>query len=167
MIEDEDDPRLVRIDIAIQRGEHEKIRQLMVEATDDPNMLKLTQLLDKVTRWGKYTPRRFDRADLLSYFASKRLDLKYWKPLYILTLRQWGYNMKSASDLYDWGVFGHNWEKLHPDENEQRMPPDQCLDMFYGEVSYCSDRMSLDRLFRCHWLFNHYNTVLHHAKNKK
>lgn len=69
---------------------------------------------------------------------------------------------ESANTLFEWGKEGHNWRKLHLNEDEENWSTRDTMIHFVSELEYCSDRMSLDRLFRCHWL---YNTMV--AKYKK
>lgn len=46
-----------------------------------------------------------------------------------------------------------NWKRLHLTADEEDLEPKEWLDKLYWEVLYCSDRWSLDRLMRCHWLY--------------
>jgi len=105
--------------------------------------------------------RKFDTVSAYIHVAKHKSDLKYWKPLYLIQLQQWGFGLSGASVMFNWGESGHNWKKLHPDEAEEKASPELVLNWFYSEVEYCSDRMSLDRLFRCHWLYNLYQQKVH------
>lgn len=49
-----------------------------------------------------------------------------------------------------------NWELLHVTDEERLKPPEYWLERLKGDVWYCSDRWSLDRLTRCHWLYRAY-----------
>ena len=119
----------------------------------------LQKELDKLTKTLKknkeFDVKDFDIVDLFCYFSSNKLDFSYWKSLYILQLMYWGFSKKSAEHLFEWGSYGHNWEKLHPTEEDSKKTIEEITNRFYGEVAYCSDRMWLDRLFRCHWLYNY------------
>lgn len=77
-----------------------------------------------------------------------------WEELYKKQLFQWQFNKKAANDLFEWGENGHNWSKLHTTEEEDEKTYIDWLHDFLYELEYCCDRMSLDRLFRCHWLYN-------------
>lgn len=77
-----------------------------------------------------------------------------WEQLYKKQLFQWEFNGKATNDLFEWGENGHNWSKLHTTDKEDEKFCINWLDDFLYELEYCSDRMSLDRLFRCHWLYN-------------
>lgn len=53
-----------------------------------------------------------------------------------------GWNSKAIRDFLDMGEGGgFNYDLLHIKT---------AIKTFYGEVHYCSDRMSLERLLRCH-----------------
>jgi hypothetical protein len=78
-----------------------------------------------------------------------------WEELFKLQLKEWGFNDIASNELFEWGNRGHNWDRLHSTEEEDKLSISECLLQFSGEIYYCSDRMSLDRLFRCHWLYNH------------
>ena len=56
-------------------------------------------------------------------------------------MENWEWNDKSISDFIKWGKYGFN-NKLLRKYNS--------FESFYNEVEYSSDRMSIDRLFRCH-----------------
>ena len=56
--------------------------------------------------------------------------------------------------VWGWGYYGNNWDILHIDNTKYaRASKEDLLKEFTAEVKYCSDRMSLDRFQRCHWLF--------------
>ena len=117
---------------------------------------QLNALKENVNHDSKFNETKYNVVDLLELFANRKFDISFWPGLYVLQLRKWGFNLPSAKKLAEWGSEGHNWEKLHPSEAEKEMTPEAILGRFYAEVGYCSDRMGLDRLFRCHWLYNEY-----------
>jgi len=103
---------------------------------------------------------------------------RLWEKAFSRWLRLMGFGIRSRKALFGWGrdgfpqalfiglsgtentlqsfrLWGHNWEKLHPTETEKEMSFEERLDDFSSNVCYASDRMSLDRLFRCHWRFGH------------
>lgn len=94
--------------------------------------------------------------DKLIHFSNHSKNLHLWENLFKEVLKNWGFNKTAQDKLFEWGKYGHNWEKLHENSIEEDMPANEVLNQFFGEVDYCSDRMSLDRLFRCHWLYNLY-----------
>lgn len=109
-----------------------------------------------------------DTADKLIRFSSNRKNIKRWKNLFSEVLSNWGFEENAISKLFEWGAeYGHNWEKLHPSSEEESKTSEEILDKFWGEVYYCSDRMSLDRLFRCHWLYNYYFIKLNKEKTQR
>lgn len=79
-----------------------------------------------------------------------------WHKTFSLVLAYLGpFPRATRSYLWDELVIG-NWERLHLTDEEQRMPPDHWLEKLRWEIWYCSDRWSLDRLTRCHWLYRAY-----------
>lgn len=53
-----------------------------------------------------------------------------------------------------------NWERLHQTEGEKAKTAAEWLEDFRLDVFYCSDRWSLDRLTRCHWLWRQHAWAL-------
>ena len=82
--------------------------------------------------------------------------MKEWK----IILRQqllnfgWKFNKTILNDLYEWGSNGYNWTRLHSNKYDYYDTIKKYISKFSGELEYCSDRMSIDRLFRCHWEYN-------------
>ena len=66
-----------------------------------------------------------------------------------------GINNKGAKFLWD-AMCRYNWEHLHPTEEEVNKSNEERYNSFEGDVFYCSDRWSFDRLMRCHWKFRHW-----------
>jgi hypothetical protein len=98
-----------------------------------------------------------DYASKKGLFLSKQRLLFFkrrWKELFCRQLKVWGWNGKAQEDLFGFGQYGHNWEKLHPTKKEEKKSAADWLIDFSSELHYCSDRMGLDRLLRCHWRFN-------------
>jgi hypothetical protein len=84
-----------------------------------------------------------------------------WKEIFTGALEYWGFNDPAISSLFNWGCSSltgyrgeHNWKKLHSTDEEILWSSEEKLQRFLSEVSYISDRITLDRLFRTHWLFN-------------
>ena len=46
-----------------------------------------------------------------------------------------------------------NWNHLWMTDDEKKKPVNEWLNDFMADVFYCSDRWSLDRLMRCHWMY--------------
>ena len=64
-----------------------------------------------------------------------------WENIIKKYLSHWGWNKVAIKDFVEWGEYGFNNNLLHFETE---------VDDFYDEVDYASDRMSIDRLFRCH-----------------
>lgn len=116
--------------------------------------------------------RKFDIVSAFVRFSERKSALHYWEPLFILQLQRWGFGLTGATAMFEWGEsFGHNWNKLWPNEEEKKAAPEVVLNWFYSEVQYCSDRMSLDRILRCNWLYHLYvqkiDALKQEAKERK
>ena len=87
---------------------------------------------------------------------TKDID-KNWKAFFTCYLKFIGFNPKAIKELFQWGSDGHNWDALHIENTEYaNEKKDKLLQSFCSEVEYIYDRISLDRLFRAHWLYNQY-----------
>lgn len=83
-----------------------------------------------------------------------------WKPLFDRICFTLGFNQKAANILWeDIGTI-NNWEHFHPTDNEDRMSSSECREHFLGDVHYCSDRWSFDRLLRVQWMYRHWDNRL-------
>lgn len=80
---------------------------------------------------------------LLKYRKKSKLT---WEQVCDSYLKRWGWNKKAREDFYKWGEYGFNLPCIGVNN-----PCD--FSEFLSELHYCSDRMSMDRLFRCHVLF--------------
>lgn len=80
---------------------------------------------------------------------------EYWHRALNCVAKYLGFNRATRRILWEDLVYG-NWDRLHMTEEEEKMTPDDWLDKLYWEVFYCSDRYTLDRLTRCHWLYRKY-----------
>lgn len=69
-------------------------------------------------------------------------------------------------DLFDNLVRG-NWINLWETEEEKKMTIAELCVTLRGEVFYCSDRMSWDRLCRIHWLWQRIQYRLRNEKIEK
>lgn len=71
---------------------------------------------------------------------------------YIL-VKQFRMSKKSCQILF-YRFEMDNWTALHKENTKYKDKNEkQLLEIFFGECNYISDRASLDRVFRCHWLF--------------
>lgn len=82
--------------------------------------------------------------------------MKEWKIILKQQLLNfgWKFNNTLLDDIYRWGSNGYNWTKLHSKKKDEYKTIQTYIKHFSGELEYCSDRMSIDRLFRCHWEYN-------------
>ena len=73
------------------------------------------------------------------------------------------YNFKLPNrirnDLFD-NLCKGNWEHLWETEEEKKMTIAELCYELRGEVFYCSDRMSWDRLCRIHWIWQRIARIL-------
>ena len=86
-------------------------------------------LIDAVIKWARKADTK--KAKQWLGFARRYLVFSGWNDLAI-------------EDWLDQGDGGFNNAALHTKYTVKQ---------FYDEVHYCSDRMTLDRLFRCHVMF--------------
>jgi hypothetical protein len=80
-----------------------------------------------------------------------------WKNYFTIACNYLGIkDITSINVLFEWGENGHNWEQLWLSENPdyKNATVSEIYQDFTTEAMYISDRMSLDRLFRTHWLYN-------------
>ena len=80
------------------------------------------------------------------------------------------YNFKLPNrirnDLFD-NLCKGNWEHLWETEEEKKMTIAELCYELRGEVFYCSDRMSWDRLCRIHWIWQRITRRLWHQEMDK
>lgn len=81
---------------------------------------------------------------------------EYWHRVFNCVAKYLGFNKATRKILWDELVFG-NWKRLHTDESKSA---DDWLNSLRYDVMYCSDRWSLDRLTRCHWMYRNYVRVV-------
>lgn len=81
---------------------------------------------------------------------------EYWHRAFSCVAKYLGFGRKERGVLWNELVAG-NWKRLHQTEDEENWTPEMWLDALYWQVMYCSDRWSLDRLTRCHWLWRQYD----------
>lgn len=78
-----------------------------------------------------------------------------WHRTFCCVAKYLGFNRETRRIL--WGELAQgNWEHLHRTEYESRYTSDKWLDELKWDVFYTSDRASLDRLTRCHWMYRQY-----------
>jgi hypothetical protein len=97
-----------------------------------------------------YNPDRlYVISGLIQQETDEDIIIRLWKAFFCTALIEiYKFNTSAAEEMFNWGSDDHNWEKLHS--------TDEILSIadFKSEVNYISDRISLDRLFRTHWMIN-------------
>lgn len=78
-----------------------------------------------------------------------------WHLIFQEVAKTLGFDSVAIDILWDNLVVG-NWERLHATDEERALSEADVLKAFKSDVFYCSDRWSLDRLTRCHWLYRQY-----------
>ena len=78
-----------------------------------------------------------------------------WRKAFRQVLKDMGFNAEARDAMWNELVSG-NWERLHLTKAEKMVRPEQWLEAFRWDCWYCSDRWSLDRLMRCHWLWRNF-----------
>jgi hypothetical protein len=79
---------------------------------------------------------------------------KIWKEFFDITLKDIGIKSQKSIDILFWEWDMCNWKAMHKENSEYKdNSRKEMYDSFSGEASYIADRISLDRVFRTHWLF--------------
>ena len=89
---------------------------------------------------------------------------EHWHRTFSCVAKHLGFNRSARRILWNDLVQG-NWKRLHATDEEEQKTPDEWLDELRWEVYYCSDRWSLDRLTRCHWLYRQYRWSVWRIRN--
>jgi hypothetical protein len=81
-----------------------------------------------------------------------------WKKYFNIACNHLGIkDKKTINILFAWGEYGHNWKALWKEDSEYKDDDfNRLYKVFVYEAMYIADRLSIDRLFRCHWLYNQY-----------
>lgn len=90
---------------------------------------------------------------------------EHWHRTFNCVAKFLGFNRATRKVLWNELVCG-NWERLHTTEEENERTPEEWADELCLEVSYCSDRWSLDRLTRCHWLYRQYMSAKRRERDR-
>ena len=117
------------------------------------NFLKFAENIEK------YIENIIDDTNRTNVTTEEYLKIKeLWKKyFYKIMYYKFGSSRFFAREFFDWGKYGYNWNVLHQNEMyKEDASTFQCLSDFYGELFYVSDRISYDRLFRVHWLWNRF-----------
>jgi len=77
-----------------------------------------------------------------------------WKQYFDETLQEIDITDQKAKDILFYEFTMQNWNAMHRENTEYKTFSRRNLyQNFSAEASYISDRISLDRLFRTHWMF--------------
>ena len=76
---------------------------------------------------------------------------RVWKSYFTRTLYDCGWNKAAIDHIFFWGYGGHNWKVLWFVDDVSK---EELVKTFTSDLSYFSDRMSFDRLFRLHHTYN-------------
>ena len=82
-----------------------------------------------------------------------------WHRAFCCIAKYLGFNRPTRRILWHELAVG-NWKHLHKTTKEEAKAADEWLEDFRWDVIYCSDRWSLDRLTRCHWLYRQYRWAI-------
>lgn len=85
--------------------------------------------------------------EVIEWSSNYESDIDNWLKYCRKYLENYKWNEKAINDFIKWGKNGYN--------NKLLQFPITLLDVF-DEINYCSDRMTLDRLFRCHTAYWNY-----------
>ena len=102
----------------------------------------------------------FDKSmDLCRYIASGKYTPegveRRWHQAFNCVLAYFDVPKKARGFFWEELVVG-NWDRLHQTEEEKKLKAADWAEKLRWEVFYCSDRWSVDRLCRCHWLYRQY-----------
>lgn len=94
---------------------------------------------------------KFDINDMSDSVYKK--IIKEYKPLMITVLRQeFEVSKKAADRIVDTLGYG-NWEHLWETEKEKAETPFEISRALLGDIFYCSDRWTWDRVIRVNWMY--------------
>jgi len=130
----------------IYRGDDEVCEECMIDAIrgDDPEDYETIESFQQ--RKANELATKKSMADFLDEvidWASKADpdNIKRWELYLRRYLIDMGWDSKAIADFVNMGDGGFNYKLLHIETS---------VDGFYNDVHYCSDRMHMDRLLRCH-----------------
>lgn len=65
---------------------------------------------------------------------------------------EFGMPKKAAEHFIEYACYG-NWTRLHLTDAERQLKAKDYAELLIGDVWYCSDRWSWDRVLRIQWLY--------------
>lgn len=89
-----------------------------------------------------------------AYHDGYETTAKLWERAFKRQLQWWGFGRRARKMMWEFGLWGHNWKALHRTKAQDKYTIERWLQRFADSLSYCSDRMSMDRLLRTHWEFS-------------
>lgn len=111
-------------------------------------------------RWGQPCVQSMALAEYINRGnCTPKKVTEYWHRTFFCVAKYLGFNRATRRILWEELVAG-NWSRLHLSYDEGLNTSDDWLKDFCWDVVYCSDRWSLDRLTRCHWLYRTYMEAL-------
>ena len=78
-----------------------------------------------------------------------------WHIVFNTVLKSLDIPKNARKQLWE-GLVNGNWKRLWLTDDEKAMGADYWLSELDADVFYCSDRWTIDRLTRCHWLYRQY-----------
>lgn len=109
---------------------------------------KFSERFGRQHRMYKYLDYLLDAED--GGFSPDMVDTG-WKIAFEAILKNFGWNKRAILQL--WSGFGSNWSHLQKTPEEELLSAEDWRAQFFGELHYCYDRWSLDRILRTHWIF--------------
>lgn len=89
-----------------------------------------------------------------------------WYNVFNSALKSLGFPRHARSRMWEGLVFG-NWKRLHLTEDERKATSTYWLEELAWDAYYCSDRWTLDRITRCHWMYRAYLDACDREKGEK
>jgi len=88
-------------------------------------------------------------------FETNYLEIKkIWYKYFTISLKELGIKSQKSINILFWEWKMDNWKAMHKENSEYKeFSKKQMYNSFCNEAHYISDRISLDRIFRTHWLF--------------
>lgn len=78
-----------------------------------------------------------------------------WYNVFNSALKYMGFPRHARRSMWT-GLVRGNWKRLHLTEDERKAPSTHWLEELAWDAYYCSDRWTLDRVARCHWMYRAY-----------
>lgn len=89
-----------------------------------------------------------------------------WYNVFNSALKYMGFPRHARQSMWEGLVCG-NWKRLHLTNDELEITSKHWLEELAWDVRYCSDRWTLDRIARCHWMYRAYLNACVREKGEK